>query len=202
MSTKPLDKRKLRFANPQPLNLDSRVGQTTVNDGFIVGDWDRLFTGLERQLKRQRNSLAEKNRFLHADPQILKRCAELSLSTDQVQQLAVLDGCSISYLLGLDPHTLEPLRSQSWLLIAAKTCSISNRSMITPEVLFEVLSTGNVPQSASPSISHFINEAPLQVVVMTVEEAAQESGLNISAIWHYVAQIARAMSSTRLALVA
>jgi len=65
-----------------------------------------------------------------------------------------------------------------------------------------VLSTGVFPQSLSAPIFHFINEAPIQVVVMAIEEAAHESGLNISLIWRNVAQIAKAMSSNRLAPMA
>lgn len=111
MSTNPHNERKLRFANLQPLNLNTRVGQAIVNGGFRAGDWDDLVAGFRERLKRERNVLKEKNRSFSTDNRVLERCAELGLSMDQVQQLAAQDGCSIFYLLGLDPQTLEPLRS-------------------------------------------------------------------------------------------
>ncbi|WP_292042170.1 hypothetical protein [Massilia sp. UBA6681] len=112
MSTNPTKKRKLRFANPQPLNPDTRIGHTIVDGGFRVGDWDHLFTGLGKRLKRERISLEEKARSLDASNQILERCAELGLSIDQVQQLAGKDEQDILYILGLDPQTLKPLSPQ------------------------------------------------------------------------------------------
>lgn len=137
------------------------------------------------------------------DAAILQRCADLGLSLDQVQQLAARSGHDIPHVLRLDPRTMQPLRSQPWLWMAAQTCSVSYRTAITPEVLLEVLSTGNVPQSVFAPVSHFIDEAPLQVVIMAIEAAAHESGLDISLIWRHVAQIAQTMSITgRLAPVA
>lgn len=59
--------RKLRFANPQPLNLDTLVGRTIVDGGFKVSDWDNLFGGLEERLKRERNALEEKDMCLYSD---------------------------------------------------------------------------------------------------------------------------------------
>lgn len=201
MSTNPSEKRKLRFANPQILNPDTRVGYTIVNGGFRAGDWNNLFNGLGERLKREKISLEEKDRSLHVDTQIVKRCAELGLSMEQVQQMAARDKHDILYVLGLDLQTLKPLSSRPWLSMAAQTCSVSYRSAITHEMLLEVLSTGRVPQSASAPVSYFIDEAPLQMVVMAVENAAYESGLDISVIWRHVAQIAVAMSTTRLASV-
>jgi hypothetical protein len=60
MSVNKPDKCKLRFANPQPLNLDTRVGHTIVDGGFRAGDWDNLFAGVGERLKREKDSLDEK----------------------------------------------------------------------------------------------------------------------------------------------
>lgn len=201
MCTNPPNKPKPRFANPQPLNFGTRVGQKIVHGGFRVGDWDNSFAGLGERLKREKVSLEEKNRSLCADTRVLERCVEVGLSMGQVQQLAARAGCDILYLLGLNPQTLKPLSSRCWLSIAAEICSVSYLSVITPEVLLELLTTGNFPQSVSQSVSYFIEDAALQVVVMAVETAAGESGIEISVIWRHVAQIAMTMSSARLAPV-
>lgn len=201
MGTNPPNKRKLRFADPQPLNFDTRVGHAIVDGGFRVGDWNNFFVGLEERLKHERDALEEKNRSTCAGTQVLERCAKLGLSLDQAQQLAARGGHDILYVLGLDPQTMCPLRSRRWLWMAAQTCSVSYRSAITPEILLEVLSTGYFAQSVSASVLHFLDEAPIQIVVMSVEEAACESGLDISLIWRNVAQISMALCSTRLVIM-
>lgn len=110
----------------------------------------------------------------------------------RVHQAACLLPC------GLDPLTLAPLKPRRWLWMAAQTCSLSYREPLTPQGLLEVLTTGAVPPAAVATIVHFLEEAPIQVVVMAIEQAAQQSGVAIAQIWRHVDQIAAAWSSTRL----
>jgi hypothetical protein len=90
------------------------------------------------------------------------------------------------------------LKPRRWLWMAAQTCSLSYREPLTPQGLLEVLTTGAVPPAAVATIVHFLEEAPIQVVVMAIEQAAQQSGVAIAQIWRHVDQIAAAWSSTRL----
>ena len=84
-------------------------------------------------------------------------------------------------MLGLDPVTLAPLKPRRWLWMAAQTCS-SYREPLTSEALVEVLTTGAIPPAAVPTILHFLEEAPLQIVVMAVQQASQESGVAIDRV--------------------
>jgi hypothetical protein len=137
----------------------------------------------------------------NADNQaILTRCAALGLSLAQVQRLAGVDNSlqALAWILGLDSVTLTPLKPRRWMEMAASTSSVSYRVVLTPEILLEVLTTGTVPPAYASTLLHFLEEAPIQVVVMSVEQAAQQSGVAIEQIWHHVDQIGAAWASTRL----
>jgi hypothetical protein len=137
-------------------------------------------------------------------PAIIARCAALGLSLDQVKRLAGMDHSrfDLAYMLALNPFTLAPVKPKRWLWMAAQTCSVSYRVVLTPEGLLEVLTTGTVPPADEATFLHFLEEAPLSIVVMAVEQAAQESGVAIAQIWRNVDQIAATWSSTRLRAIA
>lgn len=138
------------------------------------------------------------------NPAIIARCAALGLPLAQVQRLAGVDHSpqDLAWVLGLDPASLTPLKPRRWLWMAAQTCSVSYRTPLTPEGLLEVLTTGTLPPADVATLLHFLDEAPLSIVVMAIEQAAQLSGVPITQIWRNVDQIAAAWSSTRLCSLA
>lgn len=134
------------------------------------------------------------------NPAIIARCAALGLSLAQVQRLAGADHSlqDLAYVLGLDGYTLTPLKPRRWLWMAAQTCSVSYRETLTPEGLLAVLTTGALPPEDVATFLHFLEEAPLSMVVMAIEQAAGQSGAPIAQLWRNVDRIAAAWSSTRL----
>jgi hypothetical protein len=52
------------------------------------------------------------------------------------------------------------------------------------------LTTGEVPAAFAPHLGHLLDDAPIQIVVMAVEQAAQQSRIPIEAIWRNVERIA------------
>ena len=132
------------------------------------------------------------------------RCANLGLTLTFAQRLAGTGNSSqdLAHVLGLDPLTLAPLKPRRWLWMAAQTCSVSYRESLTSEAFLEVLTTGAIPPAAVPTILHFLEEAPLQVVVMAVQQASQESGVAIAQIWRNIDCMAVTWSSTRLRSIA
>lgn len=131
---------------------------------------------------------------------ILSRCAALGLPLAHVQRLAG-DGHTsrdLANVLGLDWMTWTPLKPRRWLWMAAQSCSVSYRNVLTPEGLLGVLTTCAVPPADSATIVHYLEELPLQVVVMSIDQAAQQSGIEIEQIWRNVDRISNGFSSTRL----
>lgn len=74
--------------------------------------------------------------------------------------------------------------------MAAQTASVSYRGTLTPDALLAILTTGVVPAAFSAHVAHLFDEAPIQLVVMAVEQAAQQSDVPIAAIWRNVERLA------------
>ena len=69
------------------------------------------------------------------------------------------------------------LKPRKWLWMAAQTCCVSYRKTLTAETLLSILTTGDVPEENISNIVHFRQEAPVQNVVMPVDQAARQSGI-------------------------
>lgn len=105
---------------------------------------------------------------------------------------------TLPHVLALNPITLAPLKPRKWLWMAAQTCSVSYRKTLTPETLLSILTTGDVPKENVSNIVHFLQEAPVQNVVMAVDQAAQQSGLPAAFLWRNLELIAAIWQCHRL----
>lgn len=135
---------------------------------------------------------------------IIERCAVLGLSIDQVKHLAGKDHTlqDLAFMLALYPDTLSPVKPKRWLWMAAQTCSVSYRNVLTPERLGAALVSGVVAPEDEATFGHFLKEAPLPIVFMAAQQAAQQSGVSLSQIWRNLDQMALARSSARLRALA
>ncbi len=132
---------------------------------------------------------------------IAVRCAALGLARPQALADAEPFPSGLVHVLGLDRDTLAPLPAKRWLWMAAQTSSVSYRGVLTPEVLLAVLVGGDVPDEYRAHVTHFLDEAPMQLVVMAIEQAAQQSGVPIAFIWRSVAQLNSTLQGRRLGTV-
>jgi hypothetical protein len=141
------------------------------------------------------------------DRRILDQCAALGLSLLQAVQLANAadphDPQSLLRVLNLDFSTYEPMPHRSrkhWLRIAAQTSSVSYRGTLTEDALLEILTTGIVPVDFEAHIGHFLDEAPIDYVVFSLAEVAQNNQTAIQGVWNTVAQLANRYSDRRQSL--
>lgn len=135
---------------------------------------------------------------LHA---IVARCAALGLSLSQANRFAEADATGdVVHVLGLDPTTLMPLEPKRWLWMAAQTSGVSYRQVLTEETLLACLMSGEAPDEVIAPIVHFLEEAPMQLVVMAIEEAAQRTGVPISSLWDNLHRLATTRGSRRIKL--
>lgn len=149
------------------------------------------------------------------------RRSELGLSQ---AQLAHLSGLSRQTLVGLENGTLNDLgikrvgqvmavlgldtpvpdtqarRKKRGLWMAAKTASVSYAQEINPAVLEQVLASGDVSPSFAPHLAQLLDEAPVSIVVMAVEEAASRAHLPLRQVWRNVAKLAQSVSVHRRAM--
>ena len=135
----------------------------------------------------------------------LARLAGLSRQT--VQQLEAGTITDLSFrrvvkllgVLGLSfaPPTIKAREKKRGLWMAAKSASVSYKGELTSEQLQQALVTGQVPIDHQSHLLHFLDETPLQVVVMAVEEAAHLEAVPPAHIWTFVAKLARQLGSAR-----
>lgn len=79
---------------------------------------------------------------------------------------------AVMEILGLDMETVQPSRMKSALTVAARSISTSYRDVVTPDLLKDMLRSGDAPERFQPHLMALLDETPLPVVVKAVAEAA------------------------------
>ncbi|MES2899509.1 MAG: helix-turn-helix transcriptional regulator [Pseudomonadota bacterium] len=105
-------------------------------------------------------------------------------------------------VLGLeinDPSLAARMRKRG-LWMAAKSSSVSYRGELSDRVLEQILASGAVVPGFEAHLGHFLDELAVEVVVMAVEETAQQEGVPPATIWVNVSRLARLLDSTRTGL--
>jgi len=108
----------------------------------------------------------------------------------------VRDLLGVIGLKGEPPTTIARQHKQG-LWMAAKTSSVSCKTELSIEALQQALATGQVPAGYAAQLGYFLDEAPVGIVVMAVEEAAQRESVLPRLIWSNVAKLAKALSHAR-----
>lgn len=114
------------------------------------------------------------------------------LGIAKVNELLELVGVSLQAEAHKNPHP-------NALWMASRTASVSYRDTLTPQELIEALSTGNIPPGRDAHLATLIDEAPLSLVVSSVEMAAIQSAVPPKHIWKHVSEWARMFRSSRKA---
>lgn len=132
---------------------------------------------------------------------IIDRCATLALTLARAQQLAKEDDAgdsgSLARVLGLDAETLQPIAGRRWIWMAAQAASVSYREIMDERGLIEAISSGQVPGKYFSHVCTFLDEVPIQIVVMTCSQVAQQSHIKMDMIWKNVAMLARLVGARR-----
>lgn len=100
------------------------------------------------------------------------------------QTLAVLG-------LELAAPKIRPNRKQSGLWAAAKTASVSYTPELDPDILANILATGEVPSSYIAHVAYFLDEAPPIVLIRAVASTANLKKTPARQIWKNIARIAK-----------
>ena len=102
--------------------------------------------------------------------------------------------------LDLDPPSQAARARKRGLWMAAKNASVSYVQEVPPDTLGHALVSGSVPKGYAAHLTHLLDEAPVPLVVMAVEEAAAKEGVAPKAVWRNVAKLARSLSVHRHSL--
>lgn len=134
---------------------------------------------------------------------IAARLAALQLSVAQAEHLAHAgaadDPLAILRVLGLDVSTLQPLTPRPWTDMAARTCSVSYRGRLPTDALRAMLLSGEAVEPWGPHLGHLLDEAPLSLLVLAIEETARDYDVPMKWLWHNLARLVVSCHSRRLA---
>ncbi|KFX63928.1 transcriptional regulator [Burkholderia sp. K24] len=101
--------------------------------------------------------------------------------------------------LSFDTLSLAARLRKRGLWMAAKTSSVSYAGDLTEDMLEQALATGRVPAGYEAHIGHLLDEAPVSLVIMAVEEAATREHTTPTDIWRNVTTLAQTHSDSRRA---
>lgn len=151
-----------------------------------------------RMIKARRQSIG-------LTQQHLAKLAKLSRQTVQTLEVGTIEDLGFERLsrllsvlgLGFDNLSLTARLKKRGLWMAAKTSSVSYRYDLSEEMLEHTLATGSVPPDFEAHLGYLLGQAPVEYVVMAVEETAQHAQRAPSEIWANVALLAISLAPNR-----
>jgi transcriptional regulator with XRE-family HTH domain len=99
--------------------------------------------------------------------------------------------------LSFDGPSTAARKRKNGLWMAAQTSSVSYRTELNSQQLQQALTSGQVPSGLESNILHFLEEAPTEVVVMAVEEAAQQQAAKPAKVWSNIVKMAKDLGARR-----
>jgi transcriptional regulator with XRE-family HTH domain len=99
--------------------------------------------------------------------------------------------------MSFDSPSLTGRQRKKGLWMAAKSSSVSYYTELTSNDLQQALSTGKVPAGLAANLLHFLDETPIQLVVMAVEETAQQASVKPQKVWKNAAILAKTLGASR-----
>ncbi len=147
----------------------------------------------------------DRRRAVGLTQQRLAHLAGLSRQTIQQLEAGTINDLSFQRLarllgvlgLSFDAPSLTARQKKNGLRMAANTSSVSYRKKMTGDLLENALASGDPLSGYEANLLHFLDEAPVQVVVMAIEETALRESVNPSQIWSNVAKLADQLGGRR-----
>ncbi len=149
---------------------------------------------------------------------IAQRRTELGLSQERLAKLCDLSRSTIHHLekgslndlgaakllpllslLGLEVITQERSKKKYGLDMASKTASVSYKTKLQSSDLSFSLAFGELSEKIYPHVATLLDEAPLEIIVSAVEEAAKMNHVAPKLIWKHIDRWAHEMHSPRSA---
>lgn len=127
----------------------------------------------------------------------LSRATINQLENGTLKDLGVAKLANLLGLLGLNLEAKRGAGSTRGLRTASRTASVSYKRALDPGSLAHALASGDIPHGMEPHLMTLLDEAPLQIVVRAVEEAARKERVPPKRIWKNLARWAAELRSPR-----
>ncbi|WP_102944968.1 MULTISPECIES: helix-turn-helix transcriptional regulator [unclassified Stenotrophomonas] len=124
------------------------------------------------------------------------------LESGKLKDLGFNRVCQVLNIIGLSPGepSTDSRKSKKGLWMAASTANVSYKNAVSPSELSHVFATGNVPHQFIAHVATLLEEAPLPLLVMAVEEAAAAEQVSPQVIWKNLASIYERLDLVRRGL--
>lgn len=131
----------------------------------------------------------------------LSRATINQLENGSLVDLGAAKLMALLNLLGMDlaAQTREP-HTQA-LALLGRTASVSYKTALMPAALASALVDGALPTALIPQVATLLDEAPLPLIVASVEEVAQRTHTPPKTLWKHLTAWAHELQSPRAAWV-
>jgi transcriptional regulator with XRE-family HTH domain len=129
----------------------------------------------------------------------LSRSTIHHLEKGSLNDLGAAKLLSLLSLLGLDVITQNHSKKHHGLDMASQTASVSYKTKLQSSDLSRSLAYGELPENIYPHMATLLDEAPLELIVSAVEEAAKMNHVAPKIIWKNIDRWANEMHSPRSA---
>jgi len=129
----------------------------------------------------------------------LSRSTIHHLEKGSLNDLGAAKLLSLLSLLGLNVITQNHSKKHYGLEMASQTASVSYKTKLQSSDLSHSLAYGTLPESIYPHVATLLDEAPLEIIVSAVEEAAEINHVAPKIIWKNIDRWANEMHSPRSA---
>jgi transcriptional regulator with XRE-family HTH domain len=129
----------------------------------------------------------------------LSRSTIHHLEKGSLNDLGAAKLLSLLSLLGLDVITQNHSKKHHGLDMASQTASVSYKTKLQSSDLSRSLAYGELPENIYPHMATLLDEAPLEIIVSAVEEAAKMNHVAPKIIWKNIDRWANEMHSPRSA---
>jgi transcriptional regulator with XRE-family HTH domain len=149
---------------------------------------------------------------------VLQRRTDLGLSQERLAKLCGLSRSTIHHLekgslndlgaakllsllslLGLNVITQNHSKKHHGLDMASQTASVSYKTKLQSSTLSHSLAYGKLPENIYSHVATLLDEAPLEIIISAVEEAAEMNHVAPKIIWKNIDRWANEMQSPRSA---
>lgn len=90
-----------------------------------------------------------------------------------------------------------PLPKSPALDVAARTASVSYKTVLPAKALRRCIETATLPPGYEPHISTLLDEAPISLLARVVDELHADSGIERAALWRHLREMARQLGCLR-----
>lgn len=143
------------------------------------------------------SKLAELSGLSRATVNQLENGVVADLSFNRASRLLSVLGLNVA-VSSPHPRLDRPKIAKSKALdLAARTASVSYRTLLTPAALRKALISKQLTMEYAPQLFALVDEAPVSLLAAVVEEVHREHGVERSDVWTRMREIARLLKSSR-----